>query len=279
LISNWPDREDRIIISIAKLEKLTNGFYTPDNFISVDSGLMKDGSKEEITSLLLHELTHYAEGYSSGGNRYALWLSEGIAAYSEIEYIERKFPDFGGSIPTSIEGVYNKLPTKEEIIEFYLEGEEIYELDNYEKGRYVLYPIYGFVINNYIKSMSKEKFVLAIDEIKKDSLKKLELKGFVLDEDGNEIALKYLTEEGGKIGERKLFFPNEELFNQSQDRFFREMSPLIREEIPSEKIIEYQKVNKSAGKKIIIRPLFIGIIIASVIIIISIILARPKKKK
>lgn len=232
---NFPRyRADTIYIFRANISEINAhilAYYLNSNVIIVHDAL---NTKEEIASILLHELTHYSLRKYYGILNYweGMDIDEGIAEYTRIKYIEEKYPSSEGHIPES--GIlFGAKPYKEYIEQWYSNSDvETTILASFKKKlnwtdtRY--YNILGFIVNYYVSSYGNETF----DKAMKRSKKNLEIGvrefGGIYGDDGEVLFLRGLVESPSPaLSRQKLFFPEASLFKNDREKFWQKMAPYI----------------------------------------------------
>lgn len=288
LIAGYPEREvDFIIVTIADISGSGDSDpwarFSADNMIMISPDLIAKGSHEEIVSILLHELTHYADYLAYNQQIFPSWLEEGLAVSTEVRYRET-FEDSGGKIPVSI-GLYDSKPTMSSIRKWYRINKDFESmgetslLSNEEK-----YALYGFVMNYYekayginvlasaIKDMSNRKDTKDDEAIKKDNIYSSLIT----------MSNKPLTSEDLFFPMRDIFLEDTQAFSNGIAKFVSDPSVSAAQEVNDAEAellaeIEGIKVN-TAPEETRISPLtYVVIGLAAVSIIMFFVFSRKRK--
>jgi hypothetical protein len=252
LIVDYPlGKRDLIVFSVVdNASVLSNtvdvwALCYPNNYILLDRSLVDFGSEEEMISVLLHELTHYAESYHSDYFLFPGWLTESIAVYTEIKYIERNFPEFGGHIPTNLD-FYNRKPTEELLMRWYDSEDFISAEYNYTFNGAELYSLFGFPANNLVLNKGEA----ALLELLRDSRSNIQkLNWPYISEAGLESVIfdSYSDIFGVQRGNVKeeFLFPNRILLDFSEDEFLDSMEERTIGVLSAEKLVEFNNYGTS----------------------------------
>lgn len=244
LIKNYPlSQNDTLTI----VRTPTQGIeYQPDNATSYDGSYVTDNmillsdqltGEQEISSVLLHELTHYAQFSSPSQKIYGSleWLKEGEAVYTEIMYEAQRSSSLSDSANLQM---YQRKIDPVVLEHWYQTGKEFSnssESDGFSAGE--LYSIYGFVINHYVTTFGAEAFYTALQKTT-DQLdaKQRDYNEFASVTKAETLLLKNLAEASGKPLQREdIFFPERGFFLSNKEQFDAVMEPFVAEPLSGEK--------------------------------------------
>jgi hypothetical protein len=287
LILDYPaGKKDLIVIGSSNISSLYNktvdiwGMALTNNLILIDDSLLKTGSDEEVTSVLIHELTHYSENSYFGWFLYPEWLTEGAAVYSEIKYIKKKFPDFGGSIPTNLD-FYQRMPIQKNIEKWYTKDKDFF-ITNINETYMAdeLYSLYGFPLNYYSETYGEDTLKESLKEIRDKKIVEERRIAYIDYGYFENLTVKYFMKNSNQENNREnFFFPKKQLFLSDQAKFFEEMKPFIAQPISAEKLGELLGTQDKSGEEksifgVII--LIISIVAVATIAVVLIVKIRAK---
>lgn len=244
VIAHYPsERQDTIVISQGDLEKVKVygekgllGLNTPDNLILIDNKLQEPTF---LTSVFLHELTHYADNVKGNLNYYPTWLGEGLAIYSEIKYQEKKFSSSKGQIP-GLNYSYQAKPTKRELMQIYAISPEdyIYSLAlnssdfelKYNLTDTSQYHMYSLLIQSYIRQFGETGLYDAAQRGLK-RIRTQEQRGtkYIQTEYDFWFEEAFLQNPQGTISRTQLYMPEKELYDKDQTSFFTKLAGMYYE--------------------------------------------------
>ncbi len=284
LVTDYPyGKKDFIVISISNTSSLDKnnidvwGLCYQNNLILADNSLIRDGSKEELTSVLIHEFTHYSKNSYFSKFIYPNWLTEGLAVYSEIKYIAKTFPDFGGNIPSNL-NLYSRQPDLQTLNLWYEKDKDFFTEDYLETfTNQELYPLYGFPINYYAKTYGENNLKSVLASIKQKKQNEENKFGYLKDSQLRDIVLNAFSTFSNNLSRTGLFFPSKNVWNSDKNQFEKEMNSFIVQSISAEdmvKVNKYQTNQKSSFPRIY---WILGLIL--LLIIIFFIYKRFKKNK
>jgi hypothetical protein len=280
LIWNYPiDKKDKIFITFSNLTRLDPnllGFYTTDNLITInkDRALKKD----EIVTVLLHELTHYSDYSLYENNNFWQGLDEGFAVYTELKYLDEKYKDYNGYIPNS-SWLFPRKPSREDLELWYTNANQevpyslIAFMNNVNWTIINSYPLAGFIINYYRMNEGDETFKRGIERgIKLRQIAERDFSG-VNYASIQALYLRGLIEVSDLKNREELLFPQLQLYREDKEKYFELMRPLISD-IPNTEAIEIynlgkieekvenpEDIEKRDTKLITIFSLFVGIML------------------
>ncbi|HLC53584.1 MAG TPA: hypothetical protein VJK03_03490 [Candidatus Nanoarchaeia archaeon] len=265
------------IISLGDANNLKNntfdvwGLAYRNGLIVIDNELAGKSSDAELKSILIHELAHLSKFFVYPSTQYPEWLEEGIAVYSEVNYIDREFPNFGGHIPSSL-ALYNQKPEKELLEKWYTKGKSFSASDlniTFSPGE--LYSLYGFVINYYSKKYSEEKLRENLDKFYSGESSIIEQEGYISEEKINTLVVNSF---GLSIDE--ISFPEKALLESNRQDFYEKMDNFTSKRVSAEKLNEFNKWDNSKEH---ISPYKTNISFIALVVILLVLLAFFLRKR
>jgi len=234
LILNYPSgKNDFIVVGVSNTPDLDKknvdvwGLYSADNLILIDDSLLNKDSND-VVSILLHELTHYANYFTFNKPTYPTWLEEGLGVYTEIKYD-------GGSRKPKIDVLEKWYGLGSSFSTVSLSKEE-------------LFPLYGFPVNYYSSVYGENILKSALNEIGNKKKAKEDFYGTVSDRELEIITSETLAAFAG-VDESELFFPKKDIFLEDSGRFENVMKAFIADSSVEVVLIENNLEKDDAPSK------------------------------
>ncbi len=254
LIEDFPSEGELYILFNKKHDVAA---YAPNRVIWVNKSTIRE-SADKLVSTMLHEFTHYAEPISTTP---PLWLSEGLAVYTEIKYHDETY-----FIPDAVwsGGYWGDSKIELDTLHSWYEQDDYVDFDSpYFSDMDEEYEYYGFVINYFAKTYGEEELYSALDEYERREY--LSLNDSRFEYDPNAIAEDIFVEIVGSKDE--FYFPERALFESDRAQFDEDLEDFYV--IPED--IEYSNETED-----VVIPIVILVLIA--IGAISVVLFKRSRK-